>query len=78
MNNPWEEISVPAYDVFSRRADHTHPLNLFWARDPYGRFLFIYEFVSPDSLPDKFPLLNGIEVRLLTPEQHLSSNYMLL
>jgi hypothetical protein len=78
MNNPWEEISIPAHDVFSRRVDHTHPLNLFWARDPYGRFLFIYEFVSPDSLPDKFPLLNGIEVRLLTPEQHQSNNYMLL
>lgn len=78
INNPWEEISIPAHDVFSRRVDHTHPLNLFWARDPYGRFLFIYEFISPDSLPDKFPLLNGIEVRLLTPEQHQSSNYMLL
>lgn len=78
MNNPWEEISIPAHDVFSRRVDHTHPLNLFWARDPYGRFLFIYEFISPDSIPDKFPLLNGIEVRLLTPEQHQSNNYMLL
>lgn len=78
MNNPWKEISIPAHDVFSRRVDHTHPLNLFWARDPYGRFLFIYEFVSPDNLPDKFPLLNGIEVRLLTPEQHQSNNYMLL
>jgi len=78
MNNPWEKISIPAQDVFSRRVDHTHPLNLFWARDTYGRFLFIYEFISPDSLPDKFPLLNGIDIRLVTPEQHHSGNYMLL
>jgi hypothetical protein len=78
MNNPWEKVSIPAHDVFSRRVDPIHPLDLFWARDSYERFLFIYEFVSSESLPDKFPLLNGIEVRLLTPEQHHGSNYMLL
>jgi hypothetical protein len=78
MNNPWKEIKTPAQDVLSRRADYTHPLELFWGRDSYGRFLFIYEFTDREGLPKKLPELNGIEVRLFTPEKHHTKKCMLL
>ena len=78
MNNPWSAIQIPAQDVLSRRADHTHPLELFWGRDTFGRFLFIYEFTDTESLPNKLPILNGIDVRLFTPEKHHTKNCMLL
>lgn len=78
MNNPWEPIKTPAQDILSRRINATHPLDLFWGRDPYGHFLFIYEFPSPDDLPDRFPRLNGIEIRLLTPAEINSRQYMLV
>lgn len=78
MNNPWLEIQTPTQDVLSRRADYNHPLELFWGRDSYGRFLFIYEFNDKEGLPNKFPILNGIEVRLFTPENHHTKKCMLL
>jgi len=78
MNNPWDEISIPSRDIFSRRVNASHPLNLFWAKDPYGHFLFIYEFLTADFLPNKLPTLNGITVHLLTPEQNHTDKFMLI
>jgi len=66
MNNPWDEINIPSRDIFSRRVNASHPLNLFWAKDPYGHFLFVYEFSTSDFLPNKLPVLNGVTVHLLT------------
>ena len=78
MNNPWDEINIPTRNIFSRRVKSDHPLNLFWARDPYGHFLFVYEFSNSEHLPDKLPTLNGIDVYLLSPLQNHTENYMLL
>ena len=78
MNNPWNEISIPSRKILSRRVKSSHPLNLFWARDPYGNFIFVYEFSSSEDLPDKLPILNGITVHLISPEQNHTKNYMLL
>ena len=44
MINPWDEITPPIKDLSARRVDHSHPLDLFWARDHLGSYLFVYEF----------------------------------
>ena len=78
MDNPWKEIDIPKYDILSRRVIADHPLNLFWGKDSYGKFLFIYEFSSPNNLPDRYPNLKGIQVHLLTPDQADADKYMLI
>lgn len=78
MNNPWEEIKVPSHDLLYRRIDPEHPLKLLRARDTYSRFLFIYEFPFSDQIPDKFPVLNGIDIHLRVPEEGKSGPCMLL
>lgn len=78
MKNPWDEIGTPEQDILSRRVSSSHPLNLFWGKDSYSRFLFIYEFESPRHLPDRYPDLKGIHVRLLSPEKADAEKYMLV
>jgi len=78
MNNPWEKIKLPSHDIYSRRVSSEHPLNLYWGKDPLGHFLFVYEFSTPDHLPDKFPVLNGIKVHLLKPGDNNTAEYMLI
>ena len=78
LNNPWEEIKVPSHDLLYRRIDPEHPLKLLRARDTYGRFLFIYEFPFSDQIPDKFPVLNGIDIHLRIPEEGKRGPCMLL
>ncbi len=78
MNNPWEEISIPSRDIYSRRVSSEHTLNLFWGKDPMGHFLFVYEFSTPDHLPDKLPTLNGIKIHLLKPKKNTAGKYMLI
>ncbi|MDF7806096.1 PD-(D/E)XK motif protein [Pontiellaceae bacterium B12219] len=43
MNNPWHEISPPKDDISARLIDYAHPLGLYWARDHFGKYLFICE-----------------------------------
>ncbi|MFC1621242.1 PD-(D/E)XK motif protein [Candidatus Omnitrophota bacterium] len=63
MNNPWGKISKPASDVYVRRIDHTHSLDLFWGKDLHGKYLFIYEYSRPeDTGQRKFPDLTGINI----------------
>lgn len=64
MNNPWEEINPPVKDVSARLVDHEHPLDIFWARDHVGHYLFIYESVAVDKDLKTKPELTGIEVIL--------------
>lgn len=78
MNNPWDEIQTPSHDLLYRQVDPEHPMRLLRAKDIYGRFLFIYEFPPSDSIPDKFPELNGIELHLRGPGKVQSENCMLL
>ena len=63
MNNPWDNISQPSSDVAARRIDHEHDLDLFWARDHLGRYLFIFE-LPPDVTMQQssLPALAGIEL----------------
>ena len=67
-NNPWNEISAPLQDVAARRIDHTHPLDLFWAQDALGHYLFVYEIEEPVSLPKiELPKLVGIQALYTQP-----------
>jgi len=62
MNNPWEQISPPTKDVNARRVDADHCLDLFWARNHLGWYLFVFEFLSEKPLKNiKIPDLAGIQ-----------------
>ncbi|MGB5157361.1 PD-(D/E)XK motif protein [Desulfobacterium sp. N47] len=80
MNNPWDEINPPSKDVSARRIDHTHSLDLFWARDHFGRYLFVYEFsseaesISNINLPD----LVGIQTAYIPANGSINSNRLVL
>ena len=80
MNNPWKEINPPSKDVSARRVDHTHSLDLFWARDHLGHYLFIYEFspekevISKIDLPD----LVGVMAAYLPANDVITKNRLIL
>jgi hypothetical protein len=62
MNNPWDKIVAPKRDVSALRADPNHPLDIFWAKDHLGRYLFVYEYSSELNPVIKHPPnLVGIE-----------------
>lgn len=67
MNNPWIDISPPSDDVSARRIDHTHPLDLFWARDHIGHYLFICEATDDRPLTkNDIPNLTGIHADFIS------------
>ncbi len=70
MNNPWRDIVPPQADVAARRIDHTHELDLFYARDALGRCLFVYEHDTPgDDAAAPMPELEGIQTAFhLSPQ----------
>ncbi|WP_192021946.1 PD-(D/E)XK motif protein [Shewanella sp. WPAGA9] len=72
MNNPWESITTPKADLSARRIDHKHPLNLYWAKDRLGRYLFVCELTNECKLPKTFPLLTGIDVTVIADTQQLA------
>ena len=79
MNNPWDEITPPSKDLSARRVDHTHPLDLFWARDHLGNYLFVYEFEKIDGrLPTALPALAGIQAMFLKAENTTDKNRFVL
>lgn len=79
MNNPWSVITPPSKDVSARRVDHTHVLDLFWARDHRGRYLFIYEFALVDEiLRINLPDLVGIQTAYVPASEHITVNRLVL
>lgn len=79
MNNPWENINPPSKDVSARRVDHTHKLDLFWARDHLGRYLFIYEFSPNETLPKiSLPDLSGLQTAYIPADNNVSVNRLVL
>lgn len=79
MNNPWDTIKPPTKDVSARRVDHTHTLDLFWARDHVGRYLFIYEFHSEDAIAKiALPDLVGIQTIYVPSNNRISENRLVL
>lgn len=78
MTDPWGDIASPSKDASARRVDHTHPLDLFWAKDHLGRYLFVYEFPTTDSTPKiDPPTLTGIQIALL-PAQNADNKSRLI
>ena len=79
MNNPWNDINSPSSDVNARRVDHRHPLDLFWAKDYLGHYLFIFEFPADNrqhkvTLPD----LVGIQAIYMSAASQADKNRMVL
>jgi hypothetical protein len=65
MTNPWTVIEPPSQDLNARRIDHTHPYDMFWAKDHVGHYLFVYEFPKDRSDVHQLavPDLAGIKVQ---------------
>jgi hypothetical protein len=62
MNNPWDTILAPSKDVSALRVDADHPLDLYWAKDHLGQYLFVYEYAAGKELDKNItPDLVGIE-----------------
>lgn len=79
MINPWKEIKQPVKDVSARRIDHNHPLDLYWAKNHFGNYMFIYEFIDSDlSKKLKFPNLTGIKIILIQNNSMSNKNRILL
>jgi hypothetical protein len=78
MDNPWEKIQIPDNNVHSRRINSDHPLDLFWGRDQFGRYLFMYDFQYFQVRKQKFPDLFGIDIKLIKLDQDLEKGYMLI
>ena len=63
MKNPWKEIQIPSKDISALRVNPDHPLDLYWAMDHIGRYLFIYEYpTDSDIVINNPPELEGIEI----------------
>ncbi|MCB9147561.1 MAG: PD-(D/E)XK motif protein [Caldilineaceae bacterium] len=79
MNNPWDPIYPPSRDVSARRVDHTHSLDLFWARDHLGHYLFIYEFPLEEAIPKiNLPDLVGIQTAYIPANGGFPKNRLVL
>ena len=79
MNNPWEQITQPATDVNALRANAEHPLDLFWAKDHLGKYLFIYECpIEADIIVRDTPDLIGVETIAIPSSSGSSSRLVLI
>jgi hypothetical protein len=79
INNPWENIIPPNKDVSARLIDHTHNLDLFWARDYLGKYLFIYEFPPTDKkLIINLPDLVGLQTAFIHADNQVTLNRLIL
>ncbi len=75
MDNPWEKIKMPTKDANARRIDHTHPLDLFWVRDHFGRYIFVFEFTLEESITTfELPNFPGMIVDYSPPDGSIKSH----
>lgn len=80
MTNPWNAIDPPSRDVNARRIDHTHPFDMFWAKDQLGHFLFIFEFSEHQNTMRQslLPDLAGIKAYYLPATANATVNRLVL
>lgn len=71
MINPWKNIKIPESDLAARRIDHKHPLDLYWAKDRLGKYLFLCNLTSECKLPAKYPALSGIDITAIADTKQL-------
>ena len=63
MSNPWGPINRPTKDFNALRIDSDHPLDLFWAVNEAGDYLFVYEFKTSGTLiKSQLPRLAGLDI----------------
>ena len=59
--NPWGNIDQPQNKVAGRVIDSTHPFNIYYAKNQYGKYLLI--FYAKDKFPKiKLPKLKGFKI----------------
>lgn len=79
MNNPWNPIEPPPQDINARRIDHTHPFDMFWARDHLGHYLFVFEFdAEQDQRNLLLPDLAEIKPYFLAAQNNSDNNRLIL
>lgn len=63
MNNPWTPIDQPAKEFNALRVDSNHPLDLFWALNESGKYMFVYEFKAANVLTaSQLPKVAGLNI----------------
>jgi len=62
MNNPWEELKEDSSRGVFTRAGKSHPLDFFWARDPSGRYMFLFDAEQDLDPKTRLPSIKGIDV----------------
>jgi hypothetical protein len=79
MKNPWENIKQPSKDVSALRVDPDHPLDLYWAKDYLGKYLFVYEYPADSDVVIKNPPeLTGIDTVTMQPNGDTSRLVLIL
>ena len=79
MKNPWEKIEIPYKDVNALRANAEHPLDFFWAKDEFGRYLFVYSYSTESNVfLNNLPELKGIETISLNSSRSYSRLVLIL
>jgi hypothetical protein len=64
-SNPWKEIAIPVSSSLNARiVDPSHPLEFYWARDRFGRYLFVLHAQENLVLKKNIPEPAGIRVEL--------------
>ncbi len=79
MINPWNDIKQPDKNISALRIDPDHPLDLFWAKDYSGHYLFVFEYsfllnITKKDLPD----LEGIDTVTIQVDQNISRLVLIL
>lgn len=76
-NNPWLNIEEPQANINFNAvlADKDNLLEFYWAKDSYGKLLFILHTQSKVIINQKIPALNGISVSVGSID---STNQLLL
>lgn len=65
-NNPWENIQNPKanLNVNAILADQKNLLDFYWAKDSFGKVLFILHTTSEIIINQKIPKINGINISM--------------
>lgn len=49
ISNPWGNFLRPERDIHALRIDPAHPLDLFWAVNHDGLYMFVFEYDVNES-----------------------------
>lgn len=78
ISNPWGNFLRPERDIHALRIDPTHPLDLFWAVNHDGLYMFVFEYDANESETLSLPELKGIRLAITSSESEGSRNRIML